>query len=202
MAMTVSMARALGPLATGGPDPGERRGFAGDLRLGGRDRGGHRDVARDRPPGPGQCRGDGPAPPGPDHPGVGGRARSSTAPPGSASIFVPRGYLQRRDVPGAGLADRGQEDPRPGDGRAPGRSPGRSDLEPARRDRLPDRGRDRGGRHGQGVRRARGARPGRPRSPEDGLRPERGDRADRPGLRGGRRSTSRPSRRAGRSPPA
>ena len=96
--------------------------------------------------------------------------------------------LQRRDVPGAGMADRGEEDPRPGDGRAARRPPRRADLEAPRRDRLPDRRRDGGGRHGQGVRRAGGAGPGRAGSAADGLRPELLLHPDRPGVRrrGGR----------------
>ena len=77
-----------------------------------------------------------------------------------------------------------------------------ADLGAARRDRLPDRRRDRGRRHGQGVRRAGGPRPGRPGPAADDLRPERGDHADRPRLRGGRRRHHARGPPAGRSPRA
>jgi hypothetical protein len=95
----------------------------------------------------------------------------------------PARLLQRRHLPGTRMADRGQEDARPGDGRASRRAIGLADVETPRRDRLPDRRRDRRRRHGQGLRRATSPRPDRlPPSP-DGLRAVRGDDPDRPRLR-------------------
>ena len=69
--------------------------------------------------------------------------------------------FQRRHLPGARLAHRGKEDAGARDGRAGRRSAGGTALAAPRRDRLSDRRRNGRGRHGQGVRRARGAGPGR-----------------------------------------
>jgi threonine synthase len=68
-----------------------------------------------------------------------------------------------------------------------GGPPGPTALATARRHRLPDRGGHGRRRDGQGVRRAGGAGPGRPGAAADGLRPVRGDRAAGPRLRGRRR---------------
>ncbi len=56
------------------------------------------------------------------------------------------------------------------------------------------------GRHGQGVRRARGTRPGRARAAPDGLRPEHGQHADRARVRIAGAATSNPSPPAAPSP--
>ena len=115
------------PVEAGGADPGERGRLAGRIRRRRRDRGGGRDVARHRPARARQGRRARQAPSrtvtlelvaGHDH-----RLR-----PASPRALRPAGLLQRRDLPGARLADRGEEDARPGDGRAARRPAGRADA--------------------------------------------------------------------------
>ena len=111
--------------AAGGADAGECRGLAGRICRGGGDRGGHRDVARHGPAGAGQGGGLRAAVSGPREAGpcAGDDHRLRPADPRG----VPTARLfQRRDVPGAGLAYRGKEDPGAGDGRTGRRAAGRS----------------------------------------------------------------------------
>ena len=111
-------------LAAGRADPGERGRLAGRVRRRGRDRGGVVMSPDTDLPVLGKVAALRPAPPdhvtlelvaGHDH-----RLR-----PADPRALRPARLFQRRHLPGARLADRGEEDARPGDGRARRRPAGR-----------------------------------------------------------------------------
>ena len=93
MAMTVSMARSLGPDPAGRADAGECRRLAGRICRGGGDRGGHRDVARHRPAGAGQGGRLRPAPSRTASSWTWSPGRSSTAAKRIREEYLPRGYF-------------------------------------------------------------------------------------------------------------